>query len=431
MDNFETLMDGETSVGGVHLLEDDIEEVHSEFVPSKRSHLEITGLDLMGTTTKKQKNHVDKSDYPLFMEKIGMLENEVNKWKQLYEEERNRRIELEETLEVYKLASATTPSLTSFTKMPKSKENESHDVDNGESSSNSDEELDELDHDLDIVGVEGGVEDVWTRHFLELDELTKRKKKFPRLDYYHHPHLFLWVNKQVEHREKGLLTDKQIELLSKCGFDWKKRRTILTWDEHFKKLKKVKDQTGSFSLSNTKYKNNPTFFYWIRNQKREIKRGVVPHYRLEKFREIGFVDFVLHKNGTNGDGMGMDGDHHHHHHHHHHDKKEFSLEPDDPSTEYDQPKFTKQQLDKTPWKYWIPKLIEFKNKFGHTDPPFTNGEWHDLACWVYYLRSQRKKHRQLPDELVQQLEGMHFDWNKETAPTRKNYKRDRFKKDQI
>jgi len=84
-----------------------------------------------------------------------------------------------------------------------------------------------------------------------------------------------------------------------------------------------------------------------------------------------------------------------------------------------QRKFTKQELDKTPWRYWLPKLEEYKAKFGHLNPPFSNGEHHDLACWIFYLRSQRKKGKPMPEQLVHNLDAIGFDWHQEPGPGRR------------
>ncbi|PRP82953.1 helicase [Planoprotostelium fungivorum] len=321
------------------------------------------------------------------------------------------------------------------------------------------EEMDDC--DVDMTTIDNNSEENWMKIYSELEALYARKRRLPRLDYYHHPHLYLWINKQVkesqqldshakvERRERGELEERFAQMLTNLGFDWRKRRTLISWEEHYKKLTKVKEETGGFSLSNTKYHKNQTFFYWIRNQKRELKRGVVPVDRLEKLREIGFVDWVMSKlpsateeelvrseeevkltpwegltvptenNHTDNDPLRMTVDldslap----------DLVEASMMPQIPAR-----KFTKQELDKTPWRwrlicffterdrYWIPKLEEYKAKFGHLNPPFTNGEHHDLACWVYYLRAARKKNKPMPEHLIHQLDSMGFDWQlQETA----------------
>eukprot|EP01117_Protostelium_nocturnum_P009275 TRINITY_DN3320_c0_g1_i2.p1 TRINITY_DN3320_c0_g1~~TRINITY_DN3320_c0_g1_i2.p1 ORF type:complete len:302 (-),score=86.66 TRINITY_DN3320_c0_g1_i2:39-944(-) len=289
------------------------------------------------------------------------------------------------------------------------------------------------------LNIDNGTEEQWLLRYSELEALVQKKDRWPRLDGYHHPLLFLWINKQVEKKERNQLQEKYVNLLNKLNFDWKKRRTVVPWDDHFKKLESIKTTTGGFSLNNTKYRSNQTFFYWIRNQKREIKRGVVPTDRYEKLKELGFVDHVLgglqHPGIEDelGDGQNVGES----------DiviKSTFSVDIDGMPTDMhhiDQnannnnnvhpngkPSFTKQQLDKEPWKYFVKKLEEFKMKFGHTNPPFSIQEYHDLAGWVHYMRSERKKNKKLSDDLVHILDSLGFDWNKEgSTPVKKTTKK--------
>lgn len=94
-----------------------------------------------------------------------------------------------------------------------------------------------------------------------------------------------WVEEQRINFEKGLLTEKQIELLNQLNFDFNPEETY--WMKKYEQLKEFIQKNGHMDLPKNSKEYAPLLI-WVRKQRQLLKRARLKDERIELLNQINF-----------------------------------------------------------------------------------------------------------------------------------------------
>ena len=96
-----------------------------------------------------------------------------------------------------------------------------------------------------------------------------------------------WVCHQRRAWRKGELSEDRKKMLDEIGFAWKLQKSVSSkWQQHYEELKSFKEINGHFYVPQ-KYKENPALAEWVKNQRREWRRGTQGEVRKALLEQIG------------------------------------------------------------------------------------------------------------------------------------------------
>lgn len=179
------------------------------------------------------------------------------------------------------------------------------------------------------------------------------------------PQLGKWVGKQRTKRNRGLLSNVHIKRLDKIGFIW----DLLTsnWEKMFEDLLDFKKQYGHCNIP-SRWPENFKLSRWVFTQRVFWKNGKLSKDRIKRLEEAGFEWNILETN----------------------------------------------------WNEMFSVLINFREKYGHSNVPRS---WHkdpELSHWVGKQRENYRKGLLSPDR-IKRLEQIGFIWDTIDNSWEENY----------
>ncbi|WP_299459365.1 helicase associated domain-containing protein [uncultured Microscilla sp.] len=188
-----------------------------------------------------------------------------------------------------------------------------------------------------------------------------------------------WVSAQRGKYKKGLLSQRQINLLEQVGFEWSRANTnplqeryINLWERRFNELKTFKSLYGHCHVGRS-YENKQ-LAGWVASQRRGFKEKTLLPERREKLDALGF-----HWDGSKS--------------------REYAM---------------KQRYDKQ-WLKNFALLQRFQQKNGHCVIPFNQKGLEALSWWVSSQRGAFRKNK-LSSDQVKLLNSIGFDWDRRHKP---------------
>ena len=175
-----------------------------------------------------------------------------------------------------------------------------------------------------------------------------------------------WVTYQRKRRNEGKMPADQIQKLDGLGFDWGTTRAAITptWDERLVELERYKTEHGTCSVPQRQGLGR-----WVSRQRQNRRGGKMPEDRIKKLDDLGF----------NWDT-------------------------------------TRGAILLTTWDKRLKKLKAFEAEHGHCKVPEKQGS---LGIWAKNQRQNRKKGK-LPEDLIQKLDDLGFNWGKGFASLPEN-----------
>lgn len=177
--------------------------------------------------------------------------------------------------------------------------------------------------------------------------------------------LYRWMVVQRKSFRDKLLSDEQIKLLGKLGFNFETNKEDSLgriWNERFEELKKYFEEQGTSTVP-----RNHSLYPFTASQRSRFKKKKLSKAQIDKLLSINF-NFLL----TRHDG-------------------------------YD--------------KIWMKRygdLVAFKNEYGHCNPSGKRKESKSLAQWVFWQRMEKKKNI-LKDFKIELLNKIGFSWKGEQS----------------
>lgn len=241
-------------------------------------------------------------------------------------------------------------------------------------------ELSDIDVDVDVdveikmLPLRGKkkYDSIWQEHFKELVEYKKQHGhcNVP-FDYEGNNFLGLWVSNQrtrfrlLKEGKPSHLTRNRVEQLNKLGFEWAIRRT---WKQRYNELVKFKNLYGHCNVPKQQQdKPGPQLSMWVVQQRTEYrnkkkgKPSSMTTDRIKRLEKIGF-EWILIK----------------------------------------------------PWEDNVLELLEFRQKYGHCDVPYSYLANPQLGFWVakqrYYYRTRDRPTSYITPERIKRLEQIGFQW---------------------
>jgi hypothetical protein len=190
------------------------------------------------------------------------------------------------------------------------------------------------------------------------EQLLEFKAKYGHCDvpsrYKANKNLAIWVaNVRARHKRKQI-SEQRLKMLERIGFCWTAERS--KWQKMFEALNEFIAQNGH-SIVPMVYDQCPELAVWIRNLRKDCRKGVVSKDKVEQLARIGFTFEVL-------DRM---------------------------------------------WFEKVEELRAFRSTYGHCRVPNRWAQNPSLARWVH-LQRQRRKDNSLPESRVALLDSMEFEW---------------------
>lgn len=242
-----------------------------------------------------------------------------------------------------------------------------------------------------------------------------------------------WVATQRNLEERGRLEIEKKKKLEELGFVWKKDvKPVFTaiyedkWLAQFRKLKDYKRKHGTCQVS---LKIDPALQRWTSLQRRQEALGKLSARRIKKLNEIGFPWDINKSYWTKMYRALLQ-----FHQIHGHTRVPWGWEQNPHLAPWAQRlKKDKKKLDKSkvmlldainfdwsyekrniiPWEGMYQRLVQFKQKHGHTRVPVLWSEDAKLGKWVSRMRYQRAT---LNFQRAALLDSIGFDWgNKSIA----------------
>lgn len=190
------------------------------------------------------------------------------------------------------------------------------------------------------------------------EQLLEFKAKYGHCDvpsrYKANKNLAVWVANLRARYKRRQISEQRLRLLERIGFCWTSERS--KWQKMFEALKEFIAENGH-SIVPMVYDQCPELSTWIRNLRKDCRKGVVSKDKVEQLASIGFTFEVL-------DRM---------------------------------------------WFEKVEELRAFRSTYGHCRVPNRWPQNPSLARWVH-LQRQRRKDNSLPANRVALLDTMEFEW---------------------
>jgi hypothetical protein len=171
------------------------------------------------------------------------------------------------------------------------------------------------------------------------------------------PGLGAWVANQRNHYRRGELPKERIQRLNEIGFKWDLQDFDAAWETQFVALRTYQEEQGDCNIPQ-RWEENPTLARWTNTQRQRRKKGLLDAEQIQRLEEIGFIWNPI----------------------------EVALEVQ------------------------FSALEDYQYRFGNCNVPATWEEDPSLGAWVTTRRTDYRAGR-LPDEQVQRLNKMGFDWD--------------------
>jgi len=173
------------------------------------------------------------------------------------------------------------------------------------------------------------------------------------------PSLGLWVANQRQAYRKGKLSIDRIRRLEGIGFSWNAKDT--SWEEMFTLLTLFRDKESHCNVP-ILFPGEPTFGWWVSNQRQAYKKGQLDPERIVRLEAIGF----------DWDTRGAS------------------------------------------WEGMFTSLKTFKEKEDHCNVPQKLGDNTTLGKWVNFQRVHFKQGK-LSEDRISRLEALGFVWDQRDA----------------
>jgi len=182
--------------------------------------------------------------------------------------------------------------------------------------------------------------------------------------------LALWVSNQRAKKKRGVLLAEREKSLDTIGFSWnhKEEENSAFWNQNYALLQDFKMVQGHCDVP-AAYPKNPSFGFWVMNQRNLKRKGQMPLEIEEKLNAIEFIWDVLEKE----------------------------------------------------WNDCFSALLKYKEEHGHCDVPVSFKENPLLGRWIGRQRLAKKKGKLSP-EREQLLNGIGFVWIKKPGGSKKHRK---------
>jgi hypothetical protein len=169
------------------------------------------------------------------------------------------------------------------------------------------------------------------------------------------PSLGTWVGSQRRRKNKGTITNLQIEKLNQLGFIWNLEKN--QWGKMFQALVTYKEEFGGCNVPQT-YPENPRLGQWINTQRRYKKYDRLQKEHIKRLESIGFI----------------------------------------------------WNRVEDAWKQMYQELVNYHRVHGDCNVPLGYSENPQLATWVSTRRNSYKT-GQLDADKIQKLDELGFSWN--------------------
>jgi hypothetical protein len=182
--------------------------------------------------------------------------------------------------------------------------------------------------------------------------------------------LALWVSNQRAKKKRGTLFPERENRLNSISFLWSPREVddSAFWNQNYILLQEFQKIHGHCDVP-TAYPKNPSFGFWVSNQRSLKRKGKMPLEIEEKLNAIGFIWDVLEKE----------------------------------------------------WNDCFAALLKYKERYGHCNIPLSFAENPLLGRWIGRQRLAKKKGKLSP-EREQLLNGIGFVWLKNPGGFKKQSK---------